>query len=216
MEPSHGNIVIMGPESVDCKGIAISIVKAMQSKIPAFSGKVAKISGEALNKKNIKGTLEKLENGALIVERAGGLSKESVLLITSTLSESDKPVLVIFEGDRDSVKPLFKYTKQMKSVFDARIDIAEFSDDDLVSYARGYALEKEYVIDDMGGLALHNRISEMQTYDHKVTLDEVMEIIDTAIAHADRKNVGHLMDMLLGKRYDDEDNIILSEKDFIF
>ena len=216
MNPQDGNIVIMGPESVDCKGIAISLVKAMQSKNPYFSGKVAKISGEALNRKNIKGTLEKLENGALVVERAGGLTRESVILITETLSDSNKPILVIFEGQKEDVKPLFKYSKQMKTVFNARIDIAEFTDEDLVNYGRGYALEKEYSIDDMGGLALHNRISEMQTFNHSVTTDEVREIIDMAIEHVDKRNMGHFMDYLLGRRYDDEDNIILSEKDFIF
>ena len=216
MAPESGNIIIMGPESVDRKGIAISIVKAMQQKNPAFSGKVAKISGEALNKKNIKNTLDKLENGALIVERAGGLTRESVLLITGALSEGASPVLVILEGIREEMKPLFRYTKAMKSVFNARLDIAEYTNEDLVNYGRGYALEKEYSIDEMGGLALHNRISEMQTFDHKVTLDEVRELIDLAISHVDRKNMGHFMDMLLGRRYDDEDNIILSEKDFIF
>ena len=216
MDSAYGNIVIMGPESADTKGIAISVVKAMQSKNPGFSGKVAKISGEALNKKNIKMTLEKLENGALIVERAGGLTKESVVMITNTLEDSDKPVLVILEGTREDIRPLFKFSKQMKTVFNARIDIAEFSNEDLVSYGRGYALEKEYSIDEMGGLALHNRISEMQTFDHKVTIEEVKELIDMAIKHVDKKNMGHFMDMLLGRRYDDEDNIILSEKDFIF
>ena len=216
MDASHGNVAIMGPETVDCKGIAISIVKAMQSKKPSFSGKVAKISGEALNKKNIKATLEKLENGALIVERAGGLTKESVVIIAGALAESDKPILVIFEGRREEIRPLFRHTKLMKTVFDARMDIAEFTDEDLVNYARGYALEREYSIDDMGGLALHNQISEMQTYDHKVTIEEVKELVDMAIKRVDKKNVGHLMDMLLGRRYDDEDNIILTEKDFIF
>lgn len=216
MDPSRGNVVIMGPETADTKGIAISFVKDMQSKNPSFSGKVAKISGEALNKKNIKLTLEKLENGALIVERAGGLSQESVVMITSTLQDNDKPVLVILEDLRDAIKPLFKYSKAMKNVFDARIDIAEYSNEDLVSYGRGYALEKEYAIDEMGGLALHNRISEMQTFDHKVTIDEVKELVDMAIKHVDKKNMGHFMDMLLGRRYDDLDNIILSEKDFIY
>lgn len=216
MDPASGNVIIMGPESADTKGIAISIVKAMQGKNPEFSGKVAKISGEALNKKNIKLTLEKLENGALIVERAGGLTQESVVLINATLSESKKPILVLFEGIRENIKPLFRYTKLMKTVFDARIDIAEYTNDDLVNYGRGYALEKEYAIDEMGGLALHNRISEMQTFDHKVTIEEVKEIIDMAIKHVDKKNMGHFLDMLLGRRYDDEDNIILGEKDFIF
>lgn len=216
MEGNHGNIIVMGPENTDRKEIAINIVKVLKDKNPIFSGKVAKISGEALNKKNIKATLSKLENGALIVENAGGLTAETVLLITSTLSEESQSVLVVLEDTKENIKPLFKATKLLKTVFDARVDIDEFSNNDLVAYGRGYALEKEYVIDEMGTLALYNRVGELQTYDHKVTIEEVKELIETAIRHVDKKSVSHFMDMLLGKRYDDEDYIILKEKDFNF
>ena len=216
MEGNHGNIIVMGPENTDRKEIAINIVKVLKDKNPVFSGKVAKISGEALNKKNIKATLSKLENGALIVENAGELAPETVILITNTLNEESQSVLVVFEDTKENIKPLFKTTKLLKTVFDARVDIDEFSNNDLVAYGRGYALEKEYVIDEMGTLALYNKVGELQTYDHQVTIEEVKELIETAIRHVDKKSVSHFMDMLLGKRYDDEDYIILKEKDFNF
>ena len=216
MEGSHGNIVVMGPENTDRKDIAINVVKVLKEKNAVFSGKVAKISGEALNKKNLQATLSKLENGALIVENAGGLTAESIVLITGILEEDNLSVLVVLEDDKENLKHLFKATKLMKKVFDARIDIVPFTNNDLVAYGRGYALEKEYTIDEMGTLALYNRIGEMQTYDHQVTIDEVKELIDTAIKHVDKKNIGHFMDMLVGKRYDNEDYIILREKDFYF
>lgn len=216
MEGNHGNITVMGPENADRKEIAINIVKVLKEKNPVFSGKVAKISGEALNKKNIKATLSKLENGALIVESAGGLTAESMVLITSALTDEEHSILVVLEDVKANIKPLLKSTKLMKTVFDARVDINDYSNADLVAYGRGYALEKEYVIDEMGTLALSQRIGECETFDHKVTVDEVKDIVDEAIEHVDKKNVGHFMDVLLGKRYDDDDYIILKEKDFNF
>lgn len=216
MEGYHGNVIVMGSDNVDRKDIAINIVKVLKEKSNIFSGKVAKISGEALNKKNIKSTLSKLENGALIVESAGGLTAESIILITGTLKDDNPSVLVVLEDTKENIKPLFKATKQIRTTFDARVDISDFTNNDLVAYGRGYALEKEYTIDEFGTLALSSKLGELQTYDHKVTTDEVKEIIDMAIKHADKKNVGNFMDVLLGKKYDDDDFIILKEKDFNF
>lgn len=216
MEGHRGNVVVMGSENTDRKEIAISIVKVLKEKSPVFSGKVAKISGEALNKKNIKTTLSKLDNGALIVEAAGGLLSETMVLIASTLADEQLSVLVVLEDTKENLKHLYKSTKLMRSVFDARVEIYDFTNNDLVAYGRGYALEKEYTIDEFGTLALSSKLGELQTYDHKVTVDEVKEIIDTAIKHAGKKNVSNFMDVLLGKRYDDEDFVILKEKDFNF
>jgi len=160
-------------------------------------------------------TIKKLQNGALIVENAGGLTKDSMKLIAEALSEETEPVLVVLEGTKDTVQPLLNASKLMKSVFNARIDIAEYTNDDLVAYGKGYAREQEYSIDEMGVLALYTRIGELQALDHIVSVDEVKEIIDAAIRHVDKKNMSHFMDVLFAKRYDEEDYIILREKDFI-
>ena len=215
MEASHGNVIVMGSENFGRKGLAIDIVKAIQTMDSTFSGKVAKISGEALNKKNIPMTLQKLRNGALIVENAGGLTPITVNAITESLQNEVDYILVVFEGERETLEPLLNGYIETKSVFDARIIIDDFSNSDLVAYAKGYARELEYSIDDMGTLALYNKIGDMQTIDHVVTVDEVIEIVDNAIHHVDRKNMAHFMDFLLAKRYDDDDYIILREKDFL-
>ena len=215
MNAGKGNVIVMGSELSGRKGLAIDIVKAIQMMDSNFSGKVAKISGEALNKKNIPMTIKKLQNGALIVENAGGLTKDSMKLIAEALSEETEPVLVVLEGTKDTVQPLLNASKLMKSVFNARIDIAEYTNDDLVAYGKGYAREQEYSIDEMGVLALYTRIGELQALDHIVSVDEVKEIIDAAIRHVDKKNMSHFMDVLFAKRYDEEDYIILREKDFI-
>ncbi|MFT3982653.1 MAG: hypothetical protein QM697_02000 [Lachnospiraceae bacterium] len=215
MNADKGNVIVTGSDLSGRKGLAIDIVKAIQIMDSNFSGKVAKISGEALNKKNIQMTIKKLQNGALIVENAGGLTKDSMKLIAEALSEETEPVLVVLEGTKDTVQPLLNASKLMKGVFNARIDIAEYTNDDLVAYGRGYAKEQEYSIDEMGVLALYTRIGELQALDHIVSVDEVKEIIDTAIKHVDKKNMSHFMDVLFAKRYDEEDYIILREKDFI-
>lgn len=216
MEPGHGNVVVLGSDLCGRKELALDIVKAIQSRDQIFSGKVAKISGEALNKKNIPITIKKLRKGALIVENAGGLTMESMNIITEALLQETEPVLVVLEGSEDSVGPLLNVNRMIQRVFDARINIAAYSNDDLVAYGRGYAKEQGYSIDDMGVLALYTRIGEMQTLDHVVSVDEVSDIVDAAIKHVDRKNMAHFMDVLLAKRYDDEDYIVLREKDFIF
>ena len=215
MEASHGNVVVMGPEICGRKSLALDIVKAIQSRDTNFSGKVAKISGEALNKKNIPITIKKLRNGALIVENAGGLTIESIAIITDALLQETEPVLVILEGEKESLLPLLNASVYASTVFNACIDIAPFSNDDLVAYGKGYAREQEYSIDEMGVLALYTRIGDMQTLDHIVSVDEVREIVDAAIKHVDRKNMAHFMDVLVGKRYDDDDYIVLREKDFV-
>lgn len=215
MEAHHGNVVVTGAEIYGRKGLAIDIVKAIQMLDSSFSGKVAKISGEALNKKNIPMTLSKLRNGALIVENAGGLTPITINAITDTLLADEGSILVVLEGERDSIDPLLNGCVETKSVFDARINIVDFTNDDLVAYAKGYAREQEYSIDEMGILAIYNRIGDLQTIDHVVSIDEMEEIIEGAIKHVDRKNMSHFMDVLLAKRYDEDDYIVLREKDFL-
>ncbi|MBO4901820.1 MAG: hypothetical protein J5518_03390 [Lachnospiraceae bacterium] len=215
MEAHHGNVIVTGADNSGRKSLALDIVKAIQNRDSVFSGKVAKISGEALNKKNIPITIKKLRNGALIVENAGGLTLESVNIITDALRQETEPVLVVLEGSGESMLPIIHGSRYMPEVFDARIDIAPYTNDDLVAYGKGYAKEQEYSIDEMGMLALYTRIGEMQSLEHQVSIDEVREIVDAAIKHVDRKNMAHFMDVLLAKRYDDDDYIVLREKDFI-
>ena len=215
MEAHHGNVIVTGSEMFGRKDIAIDMVRAMQSMDSAFSGKVAKISGEALNKKNIPVTMAKLTDGALIVEDAGGLSPLTMNEITDTLINDIQTVLVVLEGDKEDIDKLLAGSSEAQMVFNARVHIDDFTNDDLVAYAKGYARELEYSIDEMGILALYQKIGDRQSFDHKVGIDEVLDMMDNAIRHVDRKNMTHFMDVLLAKRYDDDDYIVLREKDFM-
>ena len=142
------------------------------------------------------------------------MSKQSVDKLYKQLEREDKGVIVIMEGPKGSMNKFMDKKDILNKVFKARFDITGFSNTALVEYAKRYAREQEYSLDELAGLALHSRIDNMQTNDHKVTVDEVKAIVDEAIAKANKKNLKHFFDVLCSNRYDEEDMIILREKDF--
>lgn len=195
--------------------LAKNIIREIQMTDSNFSGKMAKITGQALNRKDLQKTFEKLSNGALIVEGAANL-KESVIQSMTKLLEQDKQgIIVILEDTKINMNKMLDNYKLLERNFNLRIDVEALDNDSLVLFAKKYAYEKEYTIDELGVLALYTRIAELQTSEHSVTTKEVKEIVDEAIYHADKKNMGHFMDVLFGKRYDDDDMIVLREKDFV-
>ncbi len=216
LSPCIGNVLVTGEKGTGTLTVAKNLVKVLSVHYDSFSGKVAKITGEILNSKSIESTLNNLSNGALIVEQAGKLDDMTLLSLGEYLKKKrDGGILVIMEDTKRELDNLLLKANMPRQFFDLRIDIAALDNNGLVNYGKEYANEKEYSIDDMGILALYTRISEMQTNDHAVTVDEVRGIVDEAIKNAERKNISHFMDVLLAKRYDDEDMIVLREKDFL-
>ena len=210
-----GNVVVTGEEGTGTTALAKLLVKEVQLSDNNFSGKVAKISAVTMNKKDVGTTLDKLEDGALIIEEASNMKKETVESLIKELNQENKGIIVLLTDSKQKIDEfLAKYT-DILPLFNLRVDVEALDDQTLVKYAKKYALEQEYAIDDLATLALHTRIAEMQTSDHEVTLAEIEEIIDEAIYFADKKTPAHFFDILLGKRYDDEDMIIIREKDFM-
>lgn len=209
-----GNIIVTGDDENDTMSLAKNLVREVQASDSNFSGKVAKISGAALNKKDVETTLSRMENGAVIVEKAAKMNEETVTKLCKYLNRDNKGIIVVIQGTKKEINRLFKQYDTLNNYFTARFDIEALDDDALAAYGRKYAELMEYSIDELGMLALHTRISDMQTSTHVVNVAEVQEIVDEAIRHANRKNIGHFFDILLGKRYDEEDMIILREKDF--
>ncbi len=216
LNPCLGNVLITGERGTGTLTVAKNLVKILSIREDTFSGKVAKISGDVLNGKSIDETLGNLSNGALIVEQAGKLEDMTLLALNENLKKKRADgILIIFEDTKKELNNLLLKANMPKQFFDLRIDIAALDNNGLVNYGKEYANELEYAIDDMGVLALYTRISDMQTNEHAVTVDEVRDIIDEAIQSAEKKNISHFMDVLLAKRYDDEDMIVLREKDFL-
>ena len=210
-----GNVVITGDEGMDTLALAKNMIREVQMTDRNFSGKVAKISGNSLNRRNIMQTLDGLANGALIIQKASDMNKDTVDTLYKALQQERYGLIVIMEDTRKAMNKFLGVYTRLAECFNARMDMEALSNDALVAFGKKYAREKEYSIDELGILALHTRIAERQTSDHAVTIMDVKEIMDEAIRHANRKSMGHFVDILLAKRYDEEDMIILRENDFI-
>ena len=210
-----GNVVITGEEGTGATALAKLLVKEVQLSDNNFSGKVAKISGGNMNKKEVGATLDRLLGGALIIEGAASMKKNTVESLTRELNQEGKGLIVILEDKKEAIEKFLTKYPALAAIFNLRVDVDALDDQTLVKYARKYALEQEYAIDELGVLALHTRIADMQTSDHEVTLSEIEEIVDEAIYYADKKTPKHFFDVLFGKRYDDEDMVVLREKDFM-
>ncbi|RKM54970.1 hypothetical protein D6853_12115 [Butyrivibrio sp. X503] len=215
MDAYSGNAIVTGEEGAGTVNLAKGLIRAVQASDSNFSGKVAKITANTLNKKSPKAIFEKLANGALIIQRAADLEAETVADFIKVLQQENKGIIVIMEDTKEDINRFLDKNPALKQSFNVRVDIEALDDDSLVAYAKQYALEKEFAIDNLGILALHTKISERQTLDHEVTVSEVRDIIDDAIYYAEKHSVSHLMDIIVNKRYDENDMIILREKDFM-
>lgn len=210
-----GNVVITGEEGTGTTALAKLLVKEIQLSDSNFSGKVAKISGATMNKKEVGATLSKLSGGALIIEEASHMKKETVDALLKVLNQENSGLIVLLADVRQKMEEFLGKYEALAPIFNLRVDVEALDDQTLVKYAKKYALEQEYAIDELGVLALHTRVADMQTSDHEVTLAEIEELVDEAIYYADKKTPTHFFDVLFGKRYDEEDMIILREKDFM-
>lgn len=209
------NAIVTGEEGAGTVNLAKGLIKAVQATDSNFSGKVAMITAMKLNKSSVSSILDKIVNGALIIRRAADLKEDTVKTLLKQLQSENKGYIVVIEDTKDDIDRLLDKYPDMNKCFNVRVDIEALDDDSLVAYAEQYALEKEHVIDNLGILALHQKISERQTLDHEVTVSEVKEMVDDAIYYADKHSIGHYFDVLLRKRFDKEDMIILREKDFL-
>ena len=210
-----GNVIITGEEGMDTLSLAKNMVREIQATDSNFSGKVAKISGHALNKKDTADTLSKLKNGALIICKASEMNDATANVLHKALQQESQGIVIILEDTKRDIDKFLEKHEKLRECFTARMDVETLSNNTLVAFGKQYAREMEYSIDELGELALHTRIEDMQTIDHVVTVVDVKQIVDEAIAHANKKTLKHFFDVLFAKRYDDEDMIILTEKDFV-
>ncbi len=210
-----GNVILTGEEGVDTMNLAKNIIRDVQVTDSNFSGKTAKISGQALNQKDVSAIMDQLQNGALIIQKASDINDKTATAMYKKLQREGQGIIVVMEDTKKNMNKFLQRNERLSECFTARMDMEALSNETLVAFGKKYAREMEYSIDDLGVLALHTRIEELQTIDHAVTIMEVKEIVDEAIEHANRKNIKHFFDILMAKRYDDEDMIILQENDFM-
>ncbi len=211
-----GNVLITGEEDAGTINFARNLVRDLQISDSNFSGRAAKITGRALNKKEPGDIIDKLKNGALIVVEAGGMNCSTAEALVKALQTESKGIIVMLVDTKGAINSLLEVNAVLNDPFNTRIDIEALNDDALVAYGKKFAYDREYAIDEMGVLALHTRIADMQTAEHSVTTSDVRRLVKEAIQHANKKTPGHFFDVLFGKRYDHEDMIVLREEDFFY
>ena len=209
-----GNILVIGHKGSGKTVLAVDIVKAIQKQRRMKQGKVAIITGDALNKKNLISIIQKLSGGALIIEKASKMNDKTIDELTGLMEEQTGEMLFILEDERRPMEKMLSEYPDFRRKFTSRVELPIFINDELVTFGQTYAKENGYRIDEMGILALYSRIDVLQKEDHFVTVAEVKEIMDDAIAHSQKANVKHLMKRVFGKSTDETDRIILKEDDF--
>jgi hypothetical protein len=212
-EVSH--LIVTGEESLANIQVVKGLIKEVKNKVGDIPGRIVKVTGDTLNKKDVSTTLLHVSGGIIIVEQAENLKKETIEALLMAMQKPEEKCLIILEGNRTGIIELISLDARFERAFPQRLDLNALDNQLLVEYAKNFAREQEYNIDEFGILALHTRIAEMQTSDHEVTTAEVEEIVEEAMYYADLKNPKHFFDILTGKRYDEEDMIILREKDFL-
>ncbi len=212
-DSSTGNLIITGHPGNGKTTLAIDIVKAFQKQRKTKGGKLAKVTGDGFNKKNPEDVVKKLGGGALIIERAGSMSAQTVESLCSVMESVTGGLLVILEDDASEIAALLEKNQRFAAKFNRSIDIPIFSNNELVAFGKSYAEEQEYYFDEMAVLALYDCIGVRQTSDHVVNVTEVKEFVDDAIAHAEKKGKG-LFARLSKKRIDEDGNKLLLEEDF--
>lgn len=210
-----GNVFVTGETPEEAVELAKSVVREVQMTDRNFSGKVAKVTGHSLNNRDIEAMVSRLANGALIIEKAAAMEAQTTKDLLKALNQEKTGIVVVLQDTKKARHKMMEYFSGMKDIFNVHIEVEELGDDALVAYGKKYARYLEYSIDEMGVLALHTKIDEMQTADHIVTVADVRDIVDEAIEHANRKNLRHFADVLFARRYDDDDMIILRERDFL-
>ena len=209
-----GNLLIIGDKGNGKTVLAVDVVKAIQKQREIRQGKVAIVTGESLNKKKIGDIFDKLYGGALIIEKAGKMNEKTVAKLNRAMERDTGELLIVLEEQRKPLDRLLSSNREFRRKFTSRLEVPIFINDELVTFGQTYAQENGYKIDEMGILALYSCIDSLQREDHSVTVAEVKEVMDKAIAHSQKASAKKLVKRVFGRNTDSSDRIILSERDF--
>ena len=209
-----GNLLVIGRKGSGKTVLAVDIVKAIQKQRNLKQGKVAIVTGESLNKKELTNIIQKLRGGAIIVEKAGKLNSRTIKELNRLMERKTGEMLFVLEDQRKPLERILTANPEFKKKFSSKLELPVFVNDELVTFGQTYAKENGYKLDEMGILALYSRIDVMQREDHAVSVAEVKDIMDEAIEHSQKANVKHLARRVFGRGTDESDRIILKEEDF--
>lgn len=211
----HGNIAIMGGYGTGKTRLSEGLVRAIcvDLKIPAT--KMARLDAAELNRKDPAQVVAKLAGGFLLIERAGLMYPETIEKLSKAMDFRTDSLILIIEDEKTSMRGMFHNYPEFAKKFETVISIPVFTNDELVTFARTYARENGYKMDEMGVLALYTQIGDNQKEGEPMTITNVKDMVDKAIAHAE-KGTRKLGRKVSRKHRDSDDRVILYEKDFDF
>lgn len=209
-----GHIIVQGIPGSGKTMLATSIVKVLQSQINLPAGNVGKVDGDKLNGKDIATLFSKIQGGCLIIEKAGEMNRETLIRLLLMIENDRSGILIILEDSKIGIERIMNTSGELSKEFTEKIVIPPFTIDELVEFAKKYAEDCECVIEEMGILALYDRINIIQSLDHPTAIAEVKEIMDEAMENADRGGMKKMFERFGNKKYDDNGFMILREKDF--
>ena len=209
----RGNLIIQGAQGSGKTVLSTSIIKVIQSEIHSFNGKIGKIDAGALNKKDVQSLLKRISGGCLIIEDAGQLNRNTAVALSLLLEQDARGILVILEGTEEDIKKALMLDDGFAKKFTEVVTVPTFNNDDMVSFAKCYAQEMGYQIDEFAVLALYNRINNIQRLNQATKLEEIKDIIDEAIAREGKFGLRKYFRILTASRYTDDEQIVITEKD---
>ena len=211
---TEGNIMIQGGPGSGKTVLATDLIKVIQEETGLIGGKIGKIEAASLNQKDIPELMKKVRGGCLIIEKAGEITRETAVKMSLQMSQDTAGMLVILEDTKEGIRKALGRDEEFARKFTEKVNIPIFSIDELVEFAKSYAQELEYEIDEMGVLALYNRISSIEKLDEATTLFEVKDIVDEAVAKSEKGGFKKAFSVFASKRHGQGDRQVLQEKDF--
>ena len=211
----HGNIAIMGGYGTGKTKLSEDLVRAICADLKLPATKMARLDASVLNKKDCAQIVSKLAGGFLLIERAGLMYPETIEKLSQAMDFRTDSLVLIIEDEKVSMRGLLRNYPDFAKKFETVISIPVFTNDELVTFARTYARENGYKMDEMGVLALYTQIGNNQKEGEPMTISQVKDMVDRAIAHAEKgtRKFGRRMSR---KHTDADDRVILYEKDFEF
>ena len=210
---SHMNIIIAGNGSVNRQELVLALVKSIFESDGSMTRKIARINGDALNKKGIVKVKDKLSGTILIIESAGSANMGRIDELTQVMTELDNPPFVVLEDSAERIDILLRRNPLIQDYFGGRIELMEYSVNDMVTMAKSFAHQKGYGINDKALLQLYLIIDTMHSRAGGIDESSVENIIDKAIANSDKKGVNKVRKRL-PRAFNGKGVIMLTESDF--
>lgn len=214
LAPYDINFVVTGYDMSVKSQIAIGIAKALNTYGICDKNKLVRATAQDLNGRDFSMIFEKLKGGCLIIDGAGMLDDKAAGIIVDFVQQDNQDVAIVLEGEEDKIKELFRKYPVLHSKFLNIIHIGKYNENELVQLAEGYAKKKGYEISGPGAASLKTLLRERMQDGYSVDYEDIMAIIEEAIASLEKRNMKNLFMTVLDNKYEEAAMFMLQPEDF--